>query len=398
MPEQLEPEQEPSTKVEFTDREKALLAGEDPDDMPAVSDERLDPVVNESESAVREEPVSRPDEQASAPESTSEEPPRKTGPNEELDYADDLSGTEEKPIEIADETPVTSWVTDDVRDMALGYGLNEDQLSQIQNKEDFDRLLPLLDAQAIAYHQQAAAQPPTQPPVSQSPDTPPSDPPPTQDPEGYKDGVIDVEYHKQKLSEKFDDEVVEALGGQLELLRAQQLEMANVKNDVLAQKQDFLEKKQLEEQAKFHDACDSMDASFLGMSLDKNNRPVKIAPHFADRRAKIAEAIESFVVPQILRQQQAQGIERPVLPSYDVLVQRAKAFAFGNDPTVPGTPARKAALAKQSASRRPVGSGNTRTRQAPKGKKDVVMDEETQVEELLDNPDLNELWNNYSNV
>jgi len=350
----------------FTEREKQLLAGEEPDDQAPVQDERLDPVLNEAESAIRDEPVGRPSD-------------------DEIEYADDAPPVD--PVQMIDEAEVPaerpSWVTDDVLDIAGSYSVTPEDLSVLQNRGEFDRAIRLLDAQAKQFYQQ---QPTNQPEPPAAEQAAPKEPAAHEEP---TDGVLDLEAIRKEYEEKFDDVTVEALMKQATEIQKQQLKMQE-----WTRREEAVRISEIRNQ--FHDACDEVDPGFLGVSVNSSGQPVELPKHFADRRMKIAEAIETFVKPEIARQQAYRGVTNPNFPPFPDMVRIAKQYLHSKDPTVPGTPARAEALKRQSASRRPVGSGSQGVR--ARSEKSEPMTAEDQVDELLSSPVLNEVWSRYSNM
>lgn len=416
----------------FTDRELALLEGLNPDDPQQLATVRRtmpshDSALEEAENAARETPVRRAPARQSAP---ARKPPIED--DEELEYADDLSASEENDEDNFEEDAELDvprhgrrrdWIDDDVLEIASGYGLDENSLRQLAGREQFEQLLPVLDQQAAAYFSQAAGQhgqpqygqpqfgnqpvqqqpfnafgfPQTQQPnqqQSQDPAQQQSAPTPAADKPGYKDGVLDVEFYREQYKQKgFDEDTVEALTGNLQIVRDQQLAMkafndqlGGLKENFERQQQYIAQQEQQKQSNDFHDACDALDPKFFGQSV-KNGRAVTLGKVESDRRVKVAEIIEGYLIPQLAQQQRAQGLQ-PQIPSYPALVRRARQIVFG----------RSDALQKQTARRRPVGGGSG-SRSMPTRRSATPNNEpitaQSQVEELLNNPELTEAFRGY---
>lgn len=409
----------PAGEPVWTEREKALFNGVSPDDLDQVAPKErsgLDSALDEAEDAARDQPLSR------------RRPPvvrRPSRSEEELEYADDLGNDEQN---LADDTAnqddfdefeepqrrqpsgrQRSWIDQDILDMAGSYGLNEDGLRQFGSREEFERIIPILDAQASQYIAQVSPiapqvpanplqpflpQPVQQQPTQQQPIAPEPQAQVPADKPGTKDGVIDVEFYTKLYKDKgFEDDTVEVMTQQLEMIRAEQLANKELRGMFAQQQESFqmqqaylLKQEQDRAVEEFHDACDQINPRFFGMSM-KDGRKAVIRDIELQRRRQVGAAIEGFIIPQILQQQQAAG-QTPKIPSYKSLVARAQKIVFG----------REQALREQSSRRRPTGSGASRAnlRRATNTHRDAnqPITAESQIAELSNNPELMDAWNN----
>lgn len=415
-----------SGEPKWTDREMALFSG-----VPA---EDLDSHMAANPSADRGRSFDATEDLIRGDESRRSRPTRRQAPEDvELEYDDepgDEASDDSGEFEYVDDNAGDvdyrnpsrgtrgrdeSWIDADVLDMAEGYGLSEQDLARLENRADFDRLLPMLDAQASNYFRQA-----TQPGQQQLPSQPltpswpqsgayqqqPAQPhqpaqqvqqpqqpvvEQVQDKPGWKDGAIDVEFFKKKYVDKgFDEDTVEALADNLSIIRETQLQnnqlremLAKQDESIKTQQAYTLQQEQARQSEQFHDACDELDPKFYGQSLDRRGMNATLGQQEQNRRIRLAQAIEGFIIPEIIAKQQAQGMP-PKIPSMRSLVKRANAVVFGQEQ----------ALRKQSAMRRPVGSASGRSafRQVPKQRSNEPITHENQVDELMNNPQLLEAW------
>lgn len=415
-----------SPKVKgFSDRESMLLNGIDPDEVDGTTP-ASDAVIDEAERAVREAPAPRQvrerpqrTSQRSAPERAEYgDDDNDLDDSESLEYVDDDgddNAEEQQPSRRRQDEQAGNWVDDEAIDLGLSYGLTEDQLEQFGSREALDQAiaaynarrsplgqqtsqfgLPQFQQPGLGYAQQQSPwflgpQQQAQQPIQQVQQ--PAKEEPQEEKAGFKDGLIDVDHFKKVYAENFDETTANLLSEQLQFIRDQQALMKGMQDDIQAQKRLHLQQQQNEAINAFHDACDSLNPQLFGRSIDSRGNLVTLGKAELANREKLGAAINQWVIPQIFAQQQANGLAEPVIPAFHVLARRAMAFAFGNDPTIAGTPARREALISQGGRRRSPGSGagNASSRRSAKRESGPIT-EESEVQALLNDPAVNAAW------
>ena len=217
-----------------------------------------------------------------------------------------------------EETGEESWVTPDVASLGKAYGLSIDDLEGFKSREEMDRALSFLERQSAKKVQEE--------PVDDG-----------ELKETDKYGFINPEYYEKN---DFDDATVALVKS----LRATQEEAASLRQYTVQQQQ-------VQELNSFHDAVDSFDPKFYGVTIDERGRPINIPDDAADRRSALLG--EAYAVAERIANRQRAAGEEVQLPPWRSLIQQADKILFGRERE---TARKKEGIATQSKKRRPVAS------------------------------------------
>lgn len=300
--------------TELTERELAIIDGQDPDD----PTEEAEADSGTPEPEAKEEP----------------EPQRELPPEDEPEPEPEVS---EEP----------DWVSDEVRSLAYSYGMTEKDLESFDDQADFERTGRILDQRLTQQvevpqqeeakfslaewedyqRQQQASSPPAPEASGEAIKTDPST------------GKLDPNYYREN---DYDDETIRIV------------ETASKNEQRLEQVESYLaEQRERESQAQvqselnqFHRAVDTYKPDFFGETVSKEGANVRLSSENQEKRNRLYGEVAKI----------AQGLTMTgqSIPSYDVLVRRAGGVAFAEDFAKEQQDAYAGRIQKQSRRRRPV--------------------------------------------
>lgn len=291
------------SKIEWTERELALIAGKDPDAAP-VADELDDDGV---------------DPDAPEPGETAETPEQ----------------------EVAEETPdepaaPQSWVESADVERAAKFGLSEyDLANEFGSRDEFRKALRLAEL--------AAAQ-------AARPESPKADDKPAETEAEYvdaaklPDGRINPDYFRKH---DYDEATVASM----EALRATQDENLALKQS-LQEREQYESKLSFQQQInEFHRVLDAHRPDFYGKAFDDKGGVGKFSPDEAKHRARVYEEAE-LIIESLHRRQERAGL--PIsTPPWNEVIRRAEQYAYGDELAARDGRKRVEAVKQQSNRRRP---------------------------------------------
>lgn len=244
-------------------------------------------------------------------------------------------------IDDAEDQKPKEWITDDLKNYALSYGLKEQDLDQFDSAEALQRFGELTDRrQAQSRYEQYQEPEPKQ-------ETKKEDKTEVETVETVEDET-DYDAMIAKMEAENYDEVTISLAKQArdqaarakaqdEKLKA--LEKRDQEREAAAAK-DAEDREFQAEMLEVDQALDKMDPVLFGKSIDKSGNPVQLPPAFDEnRRAVFSEYV------RIKNSVADRGVEVPT----DILVERARRTVFGGESVAER-------VAAQSRRRRPTGA------------------------------------------
>lgn len=346
-----------ASSVEFTPREQAILAGEDPDKAGESAEQNSEPGTDALSTGGGKEA-------ASEPQSAGKE-----------------AG---KP-----------WYSDEQRELAGSYGMSEDDLKGFSGEEEFRRTASLLDRQlagaamrrfqaqqghAVTDPANATGQTPAKPaegnanqPAADADDI---------DPQKY----IDAGYDDHTVN------LVKQLKAQRDRSKAADAKLDQITTEFTEYRtalQRQVETQRHQERLRlFHDAADKLSGGLFGRSLDEQGRVAKLADASNDNRRKLFEAT-NILVAGIEESARQAGVQ-PQFPPYELLVRRAEQMVFADEIQREREERTRAQLAEQSKRRRPVAAQRPLAG-APASDRGSTSDDEAR--RLASLPALKTMWN-----
>lgn len=322
--------------LELTERELAIAAGDDPDQI--------------------ETPVAVPDQSKPAAEAAATPAVVETGAQDDAVKP----GSKEAASTITPPASNPAWINQEARDYAASYGLSEAEL------KDYGSLAELRRAGAIFDKQITKAKPA---PATSAPGAATTAPavPATPTAEQAKKFVA---YNIEELKKQnYDDFTIQMAEQQNEIYA--QLQKANERAEKAetgtAQiQQRFQQDAQRQEAAMFHQAADTLDETRFG-------RVAAMNPAADGNRKKLYEAA-LLINSGIKAQAEQQGVQ-PVFPTLPVLLKRAEALAFADEIRADERKRAQDELAAQSRRRRPVGTHKATRPVAPAKKAAETQDD-----------------------
>ena len=344
----------PADGFKFSEREKAIMEGEDVADLG---------------------PLPEGEQQEDLPEKIDPEMVIEDDPPENEEAGEEAEAPEESTEEDSSEPEEQDWVSE-VAELAASYGMDEDEVREtFKSKEEFERLSVVMDKQQALYMRQPESTP-------ESYEKQPEPEEPSEVPGLKADGTLDLEW----LQENGYDETSIAMFKKVHTLEQQARE----------QQAYVLAKEQYARDNAFHDSLDVIDPEFFGKSVDDDGNPIYDLPkEYADRRGRLAKEVRDVLYPQMVQQNLKKGIVSE--PNMRLAVKRGINLVFGKEMAERESRKRGEALKKQAARRRPVNSTSqsAAARAASKRPSDEVITKESQVEELVNDEVLVNAWNNF---
>lgn len=357
--------------IEFTPREQAIMAGEDPD--------------RAGESAeLKSEPGTEALSTGGGTEAASEQ-------------------SSENPQAAAGREAGKPWYSDEQRDLAGSYGMSEDDLKGFSGEDEFLRTASLLDrqlagaalrriqaqqgqaqqGQAVTDPAGAAGQPPAKPAEGNA--NPPAAEADDLDPQKY----IDAGYDDHTVN------LVKQLKAQRDRSKAADAKLDQVSKEFAEYRttlQRQVETQRHQERLRlFHDAADKLNGNLFGRSLDDQGRVLKLADASNDNRRKLFEATNILVMG--IEESAKQAGVQPQFPPYELLVRRAEQMVFADELRRDREERTRAQLAEQSKRRRPVAAQRKLAGSPAAAGESTSSDEARRLASL---PALKELWNEMS--
>lgn len=324
--------------LELTERELAIAAGDDPDQI--------------------ETPVAVPDQSKPAAEAAAT--PAVVESSQDANGGDNKStaGSKEAASTITPPASNPAWINQEARDYAASYGLSEAEL------KDYGSLAELRRAGAIFDKQITKAKPAPIAPTATA--TAPAIPATPTAEQAKKFVPYDIEDLKKQ---NYDDFTIKIASEQNEIYA--QLQKANERAEKAetgtAQiQQRFQQDAQRQEAAMFHQAADTLDETRFGRVATMN-------PSADGNRKKLYEAA-LLINSGIKAQAEQQGVQ-PVFPTLPVLLKRAEALAFADEIRADERKRAQDELAAQSRRRRPVGTHKATRPVAPAKKAAETQDD-----------------------
>lgn len=285
-------------------------------------------------------------------------------PTEEVDSEQPDSEPAEEPEPEETASDDDAWMQD-VRYLADSYGLSEEELRNLGSREAFEKAAILFDKRMFAAQQE---QPQNQPQGEEKP----SDDAPADDlPE-----LLDVD----KLKESGWDEdilsVAKLHNQSVEALRKERESRSNLE-------QQFAGFRQAQEEAAaehyyrtFDSLVDNIDPDMFGQRF-KDGKEQNISREHFERRSRLLDATDQ-VARMLASEAEAKGQQ---LPPLDVVIRRARNYAFADDLMSSAKREVQEKATRQSRSRRPKapkrattmnGAAASRKNDAPESEYDIV--------------------------
>lgn len=307
---------EDTEEIVLTDRELAIINGDDPDDL-----------------AEDEEDTTLGDGKA--------------------DVTDDDEGGKDAPEPDQEE----SWVTDDLRQLAGTYGLQDEDIADFGSGEEFLKAAGMLEKLSLRAAQkqwqdhQAAQQ--------QGNASPTGKVEPAKAVETAKDGAAaDLESQIKKLREEgYDESLIAPMEAVAAKLRAFEGSLGQIQPVIETQQQRIIAERQSQVMGSFHDVVDALGGRFGGAEA-------ALTPEQEKNRETLFNA--------------ARLVERDIMsrgqtpPSMKVVLQRAELLAFGDEIRKERQEALSKQVRGQSGKRRSVGRTVTKKSSPPGDSDDPV--------------------------
>jgi hypothetical protein len=344
------PDPDAPEKIELNEREIAIAQGTDPDEPSEEPDPQPEAQVDETTDPL------------------SEEPQEETG-----DTSDKPSDPEPESEPVAEEQP-EEWVTGPIRDLAVSYGMNEDELKDFGSEEAFRKTAVLFDRHLSAPQKQEEPQQ----------QAPPADQPQKEEtpaPEKFdmaKLRELDYDADSLKLFERADAdrETIERLEGAVK-------EMGQF---IEAQRESQRQESSRRLWDEFHGAVDNHNEGRYGKSVVDGHPTALLVAH-EDARRKLFDSMETIVVGLTARAKDA-GKE-PDIPPIATLIDRADMLAFTEENRTAEMKKIQEAASRQSSKRRPVSGSRPAAKPAPKRELEAGGDP---AQELYDNPEISAMY------
>lgn len=307
-------ETNPKSGMELTEREKAIAAGRDPDEIGAAVEDDGDEVDD-------------------------------TEVGEDEDTDDD---TESDDTEVSG----SDWITDDLRELAQSYGMDEEAISAFEDEKDFRRFASIYEKQL------GKAKPAKEPPAEKAAET-------EAEATGTEDDLDPASFEQAG----YDAETVKVVKAVASL--KQTLKALTERNEQLEQR--LLESDRQRETDALQSQIDEMGGRFGSGTLNAEQRKA---------RERLIEAVQ--LVKQDIQSRGEQA-------STSVVLRRAELLAFGPEIIAEAKAKEREQLSqtvkKQSAKRRSVGR-NTK----PPTRRELPGEAEDPVKAIADLPEIKEFW------
>jgi hypothetical protein len=252
-----------------------------------------------------------------------------------------------------------SWVNDEVRETAKGYGLSDEDVQAFKDPETFRAACLLIDKQLVKSIQDK--------PVESK-----------EEKQDAKDlPLLDLKRYEEA---EYDENTI-ALVKYANALRE---ELDSIRGETKQLQAERADRERRHEIAAFHDAVDQLDAERYGRTIDERGRPVPLGKAHDETRRKLYEQAQTLAAGIVTR---AQVLGKPVeMPPLSVLVRRAEQLAFGEEIRQEEKKKLLAKAAEQSKRRRPV--GGARGTVTPRTRKENV----DPIKEIVNSPELVAFW------
>lgn len=307
----------------------------------------------------------------------------------------DESGTEAAlPAEPAEPT---KWYGDDDSELAKSYDLTVDDFT---SREEFSRFTRLLDKQLLS------AVKPVEQQVQQQPNQPLQFAPPPAQPQAQQQTQAPAETTKPKFAKLdlaklkeagYDPEslehfaqhnaVVEHLE-QLEKDRAAEREQFQAFTQyVQYNEQRWQQQESVRDVNHFHTIVDSLNDARFGKAFDERGRVRQLSDSENAVRQQLWETYKQFETSY-------QQSGKPI-PAREILIPRAKNYAFAEDIAKEAVAKRNQEIAEQSKRRRPVQQARTPSGQFTSAKPFAQMSQHERISHVASDPDLQSLWQKF---
>jgi len=333
-----------STLEPLTERETAILKGEEPD---AAGQAGQGEAASSVEVAAGQKPVGEAKERATAEGGT--------------------EAAAASPQPEPEKSAAPEWITDDVLTLAASYGMSAEDLADFQDASEFTRAGRLFDRALTSRHKVAEAQEPVAP-----------KPPAGKDETGKISPAEKVELDPEKwAADGYDENTVtlvkyaKGLRGDLDAVRAQA--------------EQFMAFQQKLEQQRLYDAfdqvVDGLDPKLYGRFLDPTGP--KLTQAQSDNRVKLWKQAGEL---QAVLKAASPDKENPPMP---VLVQRAHQMAFAEELRKQDRERLREQIAAQAQRRRPV---PVRPKPVADGRKGKDQSDEDPAKVIANHPEVVKFW------
>lgn len=378
-------------ELELTEREMAIIEGNDPNDAVVVDDEQ------DSSQDANSEVVDQNDD-------LHNEPISQSGNNDEDGSQDDKdvgkpSGGKEAASESVssfDKKPKPqSWLDDSVRQLGRSLDISDEEMAEFGSRAEFDRATRFI-AKRVSLpgaRQQTQAPAQTQAGQSQSGQQQQQG----QQPQGGSQAEGDdplAMFDPERWREAGYDErtvaMVESHRRTLQRLAEQEESQKHIINGLLAN-----QKSRFEDE--FDSELDSHEGELFGKFFENGKRGTldPNSPHYQNR-AKVWEAYHTLV--NGIRSRAAELGRQAEMPPTKTLIEQAKRIALGDQLSKIEKTRFHDKVREQSRRRRPAATqrvATTQTRANAKNSARTVTTTTDQIEDLLDNPELQAMYERF---
>jgi len=292
---------------------------------------------------------------------------------EEEVSSEDSSG--EPAEEESQEQETAEWITDDVRDLAASYGMEEDELTGFGSGEDFQRACRLVDRTLRRFQEEPEEEAEessgeeAEPPVAEEKPAAGTGDDLSLDPSKYTE-YDEPTQHIVKVAKQLQDEN-RALRAEFATMGKQ---VQNEFSRLAEERQEALVQAEL---SQFHDVMDEMDEELFGGDG-------KLSDEQNKRREAVWDAYE--VVRRTQARAKAAGGRPPKLPPMKALVRRAAMVEFGDEMFEAQRKSIYRSIHEQSRGRRPSPGRRKVVGETTKRKEPETIHEAAQ--ELVNDPEV----------